>query len=149
MSSLDRVHRSSELEALQARFAVRVASRLTQQADRLPPDVAERLRFARERAIGQALRTERPPEVASLPLALGGPALALRDGPSDPWWLKLASLLPLLVLLAGLIVIQQWHTRAQISAAAEIDALLLADDLPPSAYSDPGFVEFLRSAPRD
>jgi len=48
-------------------------------------------------------------------------------------------------LVGGLIAIQDWHGSNEISAAAEIDASLLADDLPPSAYSDPGFVEFLKS----
>ena len=57
-------------------------------------------------------------------------------------------MLPLLALAAGLIVIQRWHSSTQISAAAEIDASLLADDVPPDAYSDPGFVEFLKT-PRD
>jgi len=28
---------------------------------------------------------------------------------------------------------------------AGMDAALLADDLPPAAYSDPGFVQFLKS----
>jgi hypothetical protein len=32
----------------------------------------------------------------------------------------------------------------QIQAAAEVDAVLLADDLPPEAYADPGFGEFLK-----
>jgi hypothetical protein len=57
----------------------------------------------------------------------------------------LSSLLPLAVLLAGLLLIDDHYTRAQIEAAAEIDALL-AGDLPPEAYSDPGFAEYLRSA---
>jgi hypothetical protein len=32
-------------------------------------------------------------------------------------------------------------------AAAEIDAQLLSDTLPPAAYSDPGFAEFLKNNP--
>jgi hypothetical protein len=42
-------------------------------------------------------------------------------------------------------LIQQRYTEEQISAAAEVDAALLVDELPPQAYSDPGFVEFLRT----
>ena len=53
-----------------------------------------------------------------------------------------------MALAAGLLLIEHWQSNAQIAAAAEIDANLLADDLPPGAYSDPGFVEFLKS-PRD
>jgi len=55
------------------------------------------------------------------------------------------SALPLVVLLAGLVLIQQHHDSEQISAAAEIDSALLADELPPAAYGDPGFSEFLHS----
>ena len=33
----------------------------------------------------------------------------------------------------------------QIAVAAEIDSALLADALPPTAYGDPGFSEFLLS----
>jgi hypothetical protein len=55
--------------------------------------------------------------------------------------------LPLVVLVAGLVAIDQWSTREQVLAAAEIDSQLLADDLPPDAYGDPGFAEFLRSPP--
>jgi hypothetical protein len=61
-------------------------------------------------------------------------------------WLRLASALPLVVLVAGLVLIQEYHDREQIAAAAEIDSALLADELPPAAYGDPGFSEFLRDA---
>jgi hypothetical protein len=37
--------------------------------------------------------------------------------------------------------------QEQVDAAAEIDAALLADDLPPAAYSDPGFLAFLKNPP--
>ena len=61
-------------------------------------------------------------------------------------WLRLASAFPLVVLAAGLVLIQHHHDLQQIAVAAEIDSALLADDLPPTAYGDPGFTEFLRSA---
>jgi hypothetical protein len=48
------------------------------------------------------------------------------------------------VLTAGLVLIERLNNHEQIYAAAEIDAVLLADELPPSAYSDPGFGEFLK-----
>ena len=61
-------------------------------------------------------------------------------------WLRLASLMPLVMLAAGLVMIQHHHDMQQIAVAAEIDSALLADDLPPAAYRDPGFGEFLRTA---
>jgi hypothetical protein len=76
-----------------------------------------------------------------------GGALQL-GGWGNGWWIKLASVLPLIALVAGLVLIQESQTQAQISVAAEIDADLLADDLPPRAYSDAGFVEFLK-LPKD
>jgi hypothetical protein len=55
--------------------------------------------------------------------------------------------LPLLLMVTGLIAIDQWTARERVLAAADIDAQLLTDSLPPTAYSDPGFVEYLRTAP--
>jgi Protein of unknown function (DUF3619) len=143
--------RPADPEALQARFALRVAARLDERAGDLGPDVAERLRFAREQALEKA-RAARTAAVmtADAPRPVGGATLAWTGGRGDAssLWVKIGSVLPLIVLVAGLILIQQWNVRAQIDAAAEIDAALLSDSLPPSAYSDPGFAEFLNT-PRD
>ena len=54
-------------------------------------------------------------------------------------------MLQVLALAGGFFLIGHLHSQAQISAAAEIDAALLSDDLPPEAYNDPGFVEFLKT----
>ncbi len=131
--------------ALESRYAYRLTARLSEGTVGLEPDVAERLRFARDQALQRAQAARERVRVPTLALAGNGSA-SLGDGSS--WWLKLASVLPLVALAAGLLLIQHWQTSAQISAAAEIDAALLGDDLPPGAYSDPGFVEFLKT-PRD
>jgi hypothetical protein len=64
-----------------------------------------------------------------------------------PWWQRAASMLPLVMLVLGMVAIDHWAVREQVLAAADFDTQLLADDLPPAAYSDPGFAEFLRTAP--
>jgi Protein of unknown function (DUF3619) len=141
---------SAEPEALQARFALRVVARLDDRAAEVGPDVAERLRFAREKALAKA-REARSVAVQPALAAAGvrGSTLAWGGrGDASSLWVKIGSVLPLVALVAGLLLIQHWHARAQIDAAAEIDAALLSDDLPPSAYSDPGFAEFLNT-PRD
>jgi hypothetical protein len=140
-----RQHYKTDLDALQARFGLRVASRLSQASEQLPHDLTERLRVAREQAVARArgLRQQAPATVA---VAAGPGSLALAPPPS--WWLRLASALPLLLLVGGLLLIQQLHHRADIHAAAEVDAALLADDLPPEAYGDPGFVAFLKQPER-
>jgi hypothetical protein len=50
-------------------------------------------------------------------------------------------------LIGGLLLIDHLQTNEQIAAAAEVDAALLSDSLPPDAYSDAGFVEFLKTPP--
>jgi hypothetical protein len=38
--------------------------------------------------------------------------------------------------------VQNEHRAHEV---AEVDAALLTDDLPPSAYADPGFIQFLKA----
>jgi Protein of unknown function (DUF3619) len=97
---------------------------------------------ARLRAVDRA-RELRKLSVASVHQAQGGGTLVMSSPPS--WWLRVASVAPLALLLLGLLFIQRSYVDQQVHAAAEIDAAILTDDLPPQAYSDPGFAEFLRS----
>lgn len=134
-------------QALQARFARLVASALSEQlSTRAAPDIDERLRFARESALLRARQARRLAEMEAVAVSTGG-AITLAGGPGGlPWWLRLGAVLPLAVLVLGLVLIESHYTRTQIEAAAEVDAALLADDLPPDAYRDTGFVEFLKTA---
>jgi hypothetical protein len=139
------LHTARDIETLQARFALRIAARLTENAEtRTPADVSERLRFARERALQKAREARRAEVAIAQPVGSG--VAALLAGGGSPWWLKLASFAPLLMLILGLSVIEELHDRTQIAAAAEIDVALLADKLPPDAYQDAGFVEFLKTS---
>jgi len=128
-------------DVLEARVARRIAARLTERADELPHDISERLRVARQQAVDRA-RQLRKLSTAPAWQAQGGSAVM--SGPPS-WWLRLASVVPLALLLVGLVVIQRTYLEQQISAAAEIDEAILTDDLPPQAYTDPGFAEFLKS----
>ncbi len=134
------------LDTLQSRFALRVAARLTERSQDLGADIGERLRFAREKALDQARASRAASAAPVVGVSAAGAALLGRAG--SGWWMKLAAVLPAVALIAGLVLIQQSQTNAQIAVAAEIDAALLADDLPPVAYSDAGFAEFLKT-PRE
>ncbi len=136
----------SHLDALEGQVAMRIAAHLHLGTDALPHDISERLRFGRERALARAAQQRRIEALAIQPVAVAGRAAVLGGPPSV--WLRLASALPLVVLLAGLVLIQEYHDQEQIAAAAEIDSALLADELPPEAYGDPGFSEFLRDPDR-
>ncbi|WP_235835158.1 DUF3619 family protein [Piscinibacter terrae] len=138
------------MEALQARFGLRIAARLSEGSRELPHDISERLKASRELALERARLARRVEAATSTQVSGSGPTatLSLGGGSKSDWWLKLASALPMAALVAGFLFIAHAHTRQQIAAAAEIDAALLSDDVPPVAYSDPGFVEFLKT-PRD
>jgi len=134
------------LETLQSRFALRIASSLSEQCEKINPDIGERLRFARERALERAAFARS----TEINIAVGSTrsGALLLGAAGAGWWVKLGTLLPAVALVAGLVLIQRWQDTAQISVAAEVDAALLADKLPPVAYSDAGFAEFLKT-PRE
>lgn len=139
-----------DVEALQVRFALRVAACLTAQSQATAHHVDERLRVARERALDHA-RARRAAQGASAPVTVGGGGAATLALGGDPdgaswWWRRVGMVLPLVALVAGLMFIQYEHARLRTAAVAEVDVDLLVDDLPPTAYSDPGFVEFLKTA---
>lgn len=130
---------------IEARVARRIVARLDQQSDLLGHDITERLRVGREQAVARARQARRVRPLTSAGLQVAGAeggTLSLGRSPSG--WLRLASLLPLMVLVVGLLAIQYLHDQAEIRAAADVDTALLADDLPPEAYSDPGFAVFLK-----
>jgi hypothetical protein len=131
--------------ALEARLGARLAAGLSLGVDATSHDIGERLRVAREQALQRA-RLARQPAAAAGQVVVGSGGSAALAGFS-PWRARLALALPLLLMVAGLIAIDQWTARERVLAAADIDAQLLTDSLPPTAYSDPGFVEYLRTAP--
>jgi Protein of unknown function (DUF3619) len=139
---------SSELEARMAAFGQSIARHLDDSSQALPHDVSERLRFAREQAISRA-RAARVAQVTSptwRPVVAGGQSLTLQGGPAETGgrFAKWLSALPLALLVAGFLMAQEGLLNQEIEAAADLDTALLSDSVPPEAYSDPGFAEFLR-----
>ena len=131
-------------DGLEARFGVRVASMLGERAQATAPDISERLRFAREQALVRGQAARRQVQTAAAPVVVGRGRSATLANPLG-WWFKLGSAAPLALLVLGLAGIAHVHDKAQIAAVAEVDAALLADDLPPAAYTDPGFAEYLKT----
>ena len=136
-------------DRLESRFAFKVTARLSERSQDISADVNERLRFAREQAVARARLARQANTVPAVvgQVATGGGSALL--GGMSGWWFKLAAVLPALALIAGLVSIQTQQDSTQISTAADIDAALLADDLPPDAYGDAGFAEFLKTPPRE
>ncbi|ODU08511.1 MAG: hypothetical protein ABS84_12900 [Rubrivivax sp. SCN 71-131] len=137
-------HSGVRLESLQARLGARLAAGLSERAAAVPHDITERLRFGREQAL-RAARQRRQTTV-TMPVAAVAAGTARDDllGRGG-FWFGLAAGVPLVLLILGLVLIQYWASREQVLAAAEIDAMLLSDDLPPSAWTDPGFREYMKA----
>jgi Protein of unknown function (DUF3619) len=131
--------------ALQARFGARVAALLAERSAQVPHDIGERLRVARDQAVARA-RLARTSAATVSVVGMSSQGAAVLGG-FVPWWQRALSVVPLAVLVAGLMLANRWVLQEQVLDSAEIDAVLLADDLPPAAYSDPGFGEYLRTAP--
>ncbi len=122
-----------------------ISRRLNEHAADLPHDITERLRVARMQALSQ-----RKPE----PLRIFVPHLATPSGPGMGnseeglnLWSRIASVLPIIFLLLGLATIHIFQNENRANEIAQLDAELLIDDLPPAAYTDPGFLIFLKSNP--
>lgn len=126
------------------RMGSHFAQLLSQGSKELPHDLAERLRVARQ----QALMVRKPEPLPRIELVAQGNSLTLGNPPSEGLglWSVLGSALPVLALLVGLATVQWFDLQETVSELAEIDTALLVDDLPPAAYSDPGFIQFLRQS---
>lgn len=123
-----------------------LARRLDRDGLDVSYDIGERLRAARM----QALAVRKPEWVAASAPEVhlsAGQATLSHGGKSDPVWSRWVSFIPLVALILGLIAIQSIQSESSITEIAEVDAALLLDELPPTAYTDPGFLQFLKSNP--
>ena len=126
------------------RFGRAVAARLSAGTDEMPYELGERLRAARVRAVA----ARKKPAVSPVVVGRGGAATLALGRDERSLFNRIASVLPLVFLVAGLVILQDMQADRRASELAEVDADLLTDDLPPSAYADPGFVQFLKQSGR-
>ncbi len=133
---------NSQQSAVTDALGKMIAARLSEGAETLPHDISERLKVARAQAI--AKRRKVSIQVASEISVSGGEMAVNMGGREDGLWNRIASFIPLLALIAGLISIAVMQDEMRAREVAEVDAELLTDELPPSAYVDPGFAQYLR-----
>jgi hypothetical protein len=134
---------TNQPEQLQDRYGRLIAARLSAGAAELPYSIAERLRAARVQAV--ARRKAAALHTAPAVFASGGAATLGFGEEGQSLWNRIASIVPLLALVAGLILIHTVQNERRAHEVAEVDAALLTDDLPPAAYADPGFIQFLKA----
>lgn len=133
---------------IEAEFARTLTARLSQSTHTLPLDITERLRAARERALSKR-KVIRLQLVSGLQMVGNGQAALHAPDGSPGLWGRIAAFIPLLVLIAGLLAVSFFQEEQRAAEMAAVDAELLADELPPSAFTDPGFIHFLNTARRD
>ena len=127
----------------QDRYGLKIAARLSEGTATLSHDLSERLRVARIQAVSKR-KVYRQVNIEAV-LSQGGVATLSGGDEGLNWWSRIASALPLLVLAVGLVTIHAIQNEKIANELAVVDVALLVDDLPPAAYADPGFAQFIRS----
>lgn len=124
---------------VEARLAQQLATRLQQAERQITTEQSERLKALRLMAVAQIQ------PVSATTVIAQGRALSL-SGPSlwRSWLFRFGAVLPLIVLVVGLLVLQDYQQERFIRVTADIDTALLLGDLPPAAYADPGFARYLK-----
>jgi hypothetical protein len=124
------------------------SAQLSMATPGLPHDISERLRVARHRAMAERKPVMQLGFARKTGVQSNGTLTASGDEGLNLWSI-LASALPLLALVVGLTAIQWVQQDSRTNELAAIDSALLTDELPPDAYADAGFVQFLKQGLSD
>jgi hypothetical protein len=119
------------------------SDQLTLATTALPHDISERLRVARQLALAQRKHIAQIRQVQSKQVNANG-TLTSSGEEGLSLWRVLACAVPLLALVVGLLAIQWTKEDAIALEIAATDSALLTDELPPHAYTDAGFAQFLK-----
>jgi hypothetical protein len=131
------------MNAKEINFAYRVRHALNENLDQLPAATGNRLAAARQLALAR-----KKPDAG---LRVVVPRMAAAHGSdgdgffSRPlsWIGRMSVALPVVIVFAGLVGMYQVEKRQHIVELAEIDAMVLSDELPLTAYLDHGFNAYL------
>ena len=124
----------------QTNFACRITHALDQRVDQLPAATVQRLADARALALARKKPDSRTQSV-NIDSTDAKDTGRWLERPT--WRIRLAAALPMVAVAAGIFIIYQSAYQERISDVAEIDAMVLADELPLRAYTDTGFNAFL------
>ncbi|HEY0879441.1 MAG TPA: DUF3619 family protein [Zeimonas sp.] len=124
-----------------------VRGALDESAARLPPRHVRRLAAARAAALAHARTARRFPRTAHDPVRNGHPRETGSADASPPrlLWRLAAVVVPIVLVAAGLVGISALDTQLRADDLADLDAAMLADEVPIAAYADRGFGVYLRN----
>jgi hypothetical protein len=120
-------------------YAYRIRRALDENLEHIPPSALQRLEEVRKKAIAVQ---KKPSPLHAFFMAR---ATAGQHFMRDPfaWIMRASFVLPAIIVAAGLVGIYQYEQQERIAEMAELDALVLADELPLNAYVDKGFGAYL------
>lgn len=124
-------------------LAYKIRHALNENLDTLPASTTDRLAAARALALSRkkpdALRRAQPAKrpLFDIKALFTGPALA-----------RIAVAVPMLALVIGMGGVYEYEQQQRLAALAEVDAAVLADELPLTAYLDQGFNAYVESQQR-
>lgn len=125
----------------QINFAYKVRHALNEQVDALPASTLKRLEAGRKLAVTRK-RKDLPASVLICRRVVAGHDSTFFEQPLS-WLGRLGVVTPLLLGAALFVGIYQSAQTQHINDIAEIDAAVLADELPLGAYLDHGFNAYL------
>ncbi|MGV7210302.1 DUF3619 family protein [Oxalobacteraceae bacterium A2-2] len=122
-------------------FAYKVRHALNETLEDLPASTTDRLAAARRAALARK-KPHVEVRVAHTELATAGAGGGFFSQPFA-WLGRVGVAVPLLLLVAGLAGVYHYEEQQRIAELAEIDAAVLSDELPLTAYLDHGFNAYL------
>ena len=117
------------------RYAYRIRQTLNYGLKDIPPAATRRLDAARHLAVA------RQKQAAPQMVLAGASAPSFWSGPQAPY---LKQFLAVLALLLGMWISFYWHSVQYINELEQVDSALLTDELPPDAFLDNDFFEWLK-----
>jgi hypothetical protein len=116
-------------------LAYKIRHALNRNLDTLPASTTERLAAARALALSR--------KKAGAPVRAARSGFDVRSLFSTQWMARAAVAAPLLAMVIGLVGVYQVEREQRVTELADLDAAVLADDLPLTAYTDHGFNAYL------
>lgn len=117
------------------RYAYRIRQTLNLGLQDIPPAASRRLEAARHLALSRQKQAE--PQLVTT----GAGLMAFRTSASVPYFKQV---LAVMALLAGMWISFYWHSVQYVTELENVDSALLTDDLPPDAFLDNDFFEWLK-----
>jgi hypothetical protein len=131
------------MNAQELDFAYKVRHALNEKIDHLPEDVVEGLASSRKMALSRK-KKDSPLRAFVRQNVFAGHIGNFFSDPAYFWLGRVGGAITLAVLVTGLMGIYNSEEQHHIKETADMDIAVLSDELPPSAYLDHGFKNYLQ-----